>query len=139
MANSKKRLGFDPLDDIDILKGPIEPASDKAPGDDCTGKIASDNTGKIAGKKTGVIAGNISGDIAGNNASFITGNIDGNNTGDIAGDFTIPKKNPLRKMTYYFRNDQLQEMDKLSNKSGYDKSELARMAFDLFLKKVRIK
>jgi len=57
----------------------------------------------------------------------------GKMTGNIAGIFTIPKKNRLRKMTYYFREDQLQAIGKLSKKAGRDKSELARMAFDFFI------
>ena len=99
---NKKRLGNDPLDSVDILKGPEK----------------RDN--KTAGKMT----------------SHTAGKMTSHMTSHAAGDFTIPKKPRLRKMTYYFREDQLKEFDRLSKKTGRDRSELARLAFDWFLEQV---
>ncbi len=102
---NKKRLGNDPLDDLDILKGPEKRDNKTA------GEMTSEMTSKMTGKMTSHTAGSLD----------------------------IPAKSKLKKMTYYFRQDQLKEIDKLSKRTGRDRSELARMAFDLLIESVKKK
>ncbi len=54
---------------------------------------------------------------------------------------TIPKKiktEEYRRMTHYFRADQIKELDKLHKQSGRDKSELVRMAIDILIEQAKI-
>ena len=95
---SKKRLGYDPFDELDILKGP-------------------DKTGE-------------------ERASHSTSQKASYSTSQKAGELASLKKSQLRKMTYRIREDQLKELDRLSRKTGYDKSELARLALDYFIAQV---
>jgi hypothetical protein len=122
---SKKRLGNDPLDELDILKGPDRRAGNMTSSK--AGNTTSQMSSHVAGSKTSYIAGNMTGDIAGNMTSHSAIKLD------------IPAKSKLRKMTYYFREDQLKELDKLSKKTGRDRSELARMAIDLLIGSVQAK
>ncbi len=114
---NKKRLGNDPLDDLDILSGPDKKNSKTA------GQMTSHKAGNIASQET----------------SQMTSHKAGNIASHFAGVLNIPAKSKLRKMTYYFREDQLKELDKLSKKTGRDRSELARMSFDLLLDSVQKK
>ena len=130
---NKKRLGNDPLDDLDILKGPEKRDSKK------TGKKTSHNAGDISSQKASHMTGNMTSHTAGGKASYIGGNMSGNMASQTAVKLNIAAKSKLRKMTYYFREDQLKELDKLSKKTGRDRSELARMAIDLLIDSVQIK
>ena len=141
----KKKLGNDPLDDLDILRGPANKE------DTTAGKKTSQKTGKKTSQKTSHIAGDMTSQKTsqetGKKTSYMSGNIASQETSKTAGNVTsngasvleIPVKSKLRKMTYYFREDQLKELDKLSKKTGRDRSELARMAIDLLLNSVRKK
>ena len=123
----KKKLGNDPLDDLDILRGP-ETRETKTAGKKTSqkaGNKASQMTGDLTSQKTSQTTSQKTG----NMASQMTGNM----TSHAADILDIPAKSKLRKMTYYFREDQLKELDKLSKKTGRDRSELARMAIDLLL------
>ncbi len=123
----KKKLGNDPLDDLDILRGP-EKGDTKTAGKKTsqkTGNKASQMTGNLTSYKTSQMTSHV----AGNMTSQMTGKM----TSHIADVIEIPAKCKLRKMTYYFREDQLKELDKLSKKTGRDRSELARLAIDLLL------
>ena len=111
----KKKLGNDPLDDLDILRGPDA------------------RTTKTAGKKTSYKTGEKASHLSGEMTSHMTGKM----TSHVADVLEIPAKSKLRKMTYYFREDQLKELDKLSKKTGRDRSELARLAIDLLLNSVQ--
>ncbi len=122
---NKKRLGTDPLDDLDILKGPEKRDAKNA------GKKTSHTSGDLASQKTSQMTSY--------NAGNMTSQMTGKMTSHVAGVLNIPAKSKLRKMTYYFREDQLKELDKLSKKTGRDRSELARMAFDLLLDSVQKK
>ena len=126
---NKKRLGNDPLDDLDILKGPGKRDS----------KTAGNKASYKAGKTTSQKASQMTSHAAGNKASYIGGNMSGNMASQTAVKLDIPAKSKLRKMTYYFREDQLKEIDKLSKKTGRDRSELARMAIDLLIDSVQVK
>jgi len=58
-----------------------------------------------------------------------------------ASTITIPKRKRTEeyvKMTYYFRPDQLKELDKLHKQSGRDKSELVRLAIDILIDQAKI-
>ena len=137
----KKKLGSDPLDSIDILKGPAQDTSKdtgKNAGDNAS-KNAGKNTGKKTSRKTGKMTSHTTGDIASQEASQMTSHKAGNMTSHAASVLDIPAKSKLRKMTYYFREDQLKELDKLSKKTGRDRSELARMAIDILLDSVQKK
>ncbi len=122
---NKKRLGNDPLDDLDILRGPEKKDSKKA------GKMTSHPSGDLASQE----ASQMTSDRAGNMTSQMTGKLTSHGTAVL----DIPAKSKLRKMTYYFREDQLKELDKLSKRTWRDKSELARMAIDLLLDSVQKK
>jgi len=106
---SKKRLSSNPLDDLDILKGP-----DKKGGKD-TRKSTSENTGINTRENTS------------KNTSVYTGK----NTS------VLTKKPDLVKMTFYFYRDQLKQLDKLSKQTGRPKTELIRLALDRFFEQVR--
>ena len=67
----------------------------------------------------------------------MTSHMTGKMTCHAADVLEIPVKSKLRKTTYYFREDQLKELDKLSKKTGRDRSELARLAVDLLLNSVQ--
>ena len=131
----KKKLGNDPLDDLDILRGPAN-KEDTTAGKK-TGKKTSQKTSRIAGdmtsQKTSQKTGNMTSHMSGNIACQETSKTAGNMTSNGASVLEIPVKSKLRKMTYYFREDQLKELDKLSKKTGRDRSELARLAIDLLL------
>ncbi len=134
---NKKRLGNDPLDDLDILSGP-EKKDSKTAGKETSqtaGDLASQETSQMTGKMTNQKASHITSHTSGKMTSHMTGKM----TSHVADVLEIPKKSKLKKMTYYFREDQLKELDKLSKKSGRDRSELARMAFDLLLDSVQKK
>lgn len=105
---SKKRLGNDPFDDIDILKGPDETRQKG------TSKNTSINTSKNTGKNTS--------NYTSKNTSI--------NTSDLA------KKPEAIKMTFYFYRDQLKQLDKLSKKTGRPKTELIRLALDRFFEQL---
>ncbi len=142
---NKKRLGNDPLDDLDILSGP-EKRDSKTAGKKTsqkTGNGTSQKAGRTTSHKTSQISGNMTSHNADNMASQETSkktsHMTGNMTSHGAVVLDIPAKSKLRKMTYYFREDQLKELDKLSKKTGRDRSELARMAIDLLLNSVQKK
>ena len=99
---SKKKLGYDPFDDLDILKGPDKTGAEGA--SHSTSQKASHSASHLTSQK--------------------------------ASEMASLKKSRLRKMTYRIREDQLKELDRLSKKTGYDKSELARLALDYFIAQV---
>ena len=125
----KKKLGNDPLDDLDILRGPDTRETKTA------GKKTSQNTSH----KTGNLASQTTSHKTSNIAGIMTSHLTGKMTSHAADVLEIPAKSKLRKMTYYFREDQLKELDKLSKKTGRDRSELARLAIDLLLNSVQKK
>ncbi len=134
---NKKRLGNDPLDDLDILSGP-EKKDTKTAGkrtSHTSGDLASQEASQMTGKMTSQETSQTTSHKAGNMTSQMTGKL----TSHAADVLEIPAKSKLRKMTYYFRENQLKELDKLSKKTGRDRSELARMAFDLLLDSVQKK
>ena len=127
----KKKLGNDPLDELDILRGPGKKETKTA------GKKTSDVTGNLASQKTSNLSGDTTSHKTSNMTGEITSQMTGNMTSYAAAVLEIPAKKKLRKMTYYFREDQLKELDKLSKRTGRDRSELARMAIDLLLGSVK--
>lgn len=108
--------------------------------DNKASNLTSDNTSKNASIKDSNITSNNAGQDTGKNASVINGNADSNNavniTSNSAGSLTVKEKNV--KATYYFRQDQLNEVDRLSKMTGRDRSELLRMALDTFLAQVQV-
>ncbi len=130
---NKKRLGNDPLDDLDILSGPEKKDTKTA------GKKTSQTAGDLASQETSQMTGKMTSQMTSHKAGNMTSQMTGKMTSHIAEVLEIPAKSKLRKMTYYFREDQLKDLDKLSKKTGRDRSELARMAIDLLLDSVQKK
>ncbi len=124
----KKKLGSDPLDSIDILKGPAQDT-----GKD-TGKNAGDNASKNTGKNTREKTSKNTSDYTSKNTSKNTGI----NTSKYTRENTsvLTKKPEPVKMTFYFYPGQLKELDRLSKKTGRPKTELIRLALDLFIEQV---
>ena len=109
---SKKKLGNNPFDNIDILKGPA--------------RDTSKNTGKNTSKKTS--------DYASINTSNYTREKTSINTSKNTS--VLTKKPEPVKMTFYFYPGQLKELDRLSKKTGRPKTELIRLALDWFFEQV---
>ena len=128
----KKKLGSDPLDSIDILKGPAQDT-----GKD-TGKNAGDNASKDAGKNTGKNTRNNTSENTSDYTSKNTSKNTGINTSKNTRENTsvLTKKPEPVKMTFYFYPGQLKELDRLSKKTGRPKTELIRLALDLFIEQV---
>ena len=105
---SKKKLGYDPFDELDILKGP------QKSGGENTGISTRENT-RISTRE---------------NTRINTRENTRINTRIIAG-----RESPVKR-TFYFYPGQLKEIDRLSKKTGRPKTEIIRLALDYFFEQV---
>ena len=105
---SKKKLGYDPFDELDILKGPQ--------------KSGGENTGISTRENTRINTRE--------NTRINTRENTRINTGIIAS-----RESPVKR-TFYFYPGQLKEIDRLSKKTGRPKTEIIRLALDYFFEQV---
>ena len=124
---SKKRLGQNPFEErkLPFIKDSREES----------------DTSKIAGKDTSNITSTSTSKSASISKSAITDKSAGISTSNGKSAITIARKSKSEdyvKMTHYFRADQLKALDRLHKQSGRDKSELVRMAIDLFVERARV-
>ena len=113
---SKKKLGYDPFDELDILKGP------QKSGGENTGISTRENT-RISTRENTRISTR-------ENTRINTRENTRINTRIIAG-----RESPVKR-TFYFYPGQLKEIDRLSKKTGRPKTELIRLALDYFFEQV---
>ena len=124
---TKKRLGQNPFEErkLPFIKDSRE----------------EENTSKIAGKNTSNITSTSKSTSASTSKSAIADKTAGISASNGKSAITIARKSKSEdyvKMTHYFRADQLKALDRLHKQSGRDKSELVRMAIDLFVNQAQV-